>query len=103
MQNNTLRPEDKQLFSKMRGLYVSEKEKEFFEKQEYKQLHVMTVSNDLVMSEFSNNDHIYIVRYWFGEYVVGNNIGEAHFMNLSEALNANLKELGILNKKHIIA
>lgn len=95
---NTLWPEDKDLFSRMKGLYVSDNEKKFFEVQENKEKHIMTVSNDLVMSEHSNEDHLYIVRCWFDEYIVGSDTGEEHFMNLSEALNANLKELGILDK-----
>jgi hypothetical protein len=97
-QTNTLWPEDRDLFSRMKGHYVSDNEKEFFETQENKQKHLMTVSNDLVMSERSNEDHLYIIRCWFDEYIVGNDTGEEHFMNLSDALNANLKELGILEK-----
>ncbi len=95
---NTLWPEDKDLFSRMKDHYVSDNEKKFFEVQENKEKHIMTVSNDLVMSEHSNEDHLYIVRCWFDEYIVGSDTGEEHFMNLSEALNANLKELGILDK-----
>lgn len=86
------------MFSRMKGHYVSDNEKKFFEVQENKEKHIMTVSNDLVMSEHSNEDHLYIVRCWFDEYIVGSDTGEEHFMNLSEALNADLKELGILDK-----
>ena len=96
--NNELWPEDEELFKSMKGHYVSEREQEFFEKQEFKQRHILTVSNDLVLSERHNEDHVYIVRCWFEEYVVGGDLTEEHFMNLSGALNANLKECGILDK-----
>ncbi len=97
-ETNTLWPEDIKLFNCMKGHYISDKEKKFFEEQEHKQKCVMTVSNDLVMSEFNNEDHLYIVRCWYDEYIIGSETGEEHFMNLSETLNANLKDLGILDR-----
>lgn len=97
-ETNNLWPEDKDLFSHMREHYISANEKKFFETQEFKQKYLMTVSNDLVMSESNNEDHLYIVRCWFDEYVVGSDTNEEHFMNLSDALNANLKDFGILGK-----
>lgn len=95
---NKLWPEDETLFASMKGHYISKNEQEFFEKQEYKERYVQTISNDLVMSERNNEDHLYIVRCWFEEYVVGSDSVEEHFMNLSEALNANLKVYGLLDK-----
>lgn len=96
--SNNLWSEDEKLFRTMKNNYISDNEREFFEKQEYKQRFVMTVSNDLVMSEFNNEDHLYIVRCWYDEYIVGCENNEKHFMNLSSALNANLKEIGISDK-----
>lgn len=93
--------EDKALFESMVGHYQSDHEREFFEKQCYKQEYVMTSSNDLLLHEDNNEDRIYIVRCWYEEYVVGGELykqGEEHFMTLSETLNANLKEIGVLDK-----
>lgn len=98
---NELWPEDKALFKSMEGNYQSDNEREFFEKQRYKQECVMTSSNDLLLHEDNNQDRIYIVRCWYEEYVVGGLLykqGEEHFMNLSEALNANLREIGVLDR-----
>lgn len=98
---NELWPEDKALFESMEGNYQSDNEREFFEKQRYKQECVMTSSNDLLLHEDNNQDRIYIVRCWYEEYVVGGLLykqGEEHYMNLSEALNANLKEIGVLDR-----
>lgn len=85
----------------MIGHYQSENEREFFEKQRYKQECVMTSSNDLLLHEDNNQDRIYIVRCWYEEYVVGGLLykqGEEHFMTLKETLDANLKEIGILDR-----
>lgn len=98
---NDLWPEDKALFDSMIGHYQSANEREFFEKQRYKQENVITISNDLLLHEDNNEDRIYIVRCWFDEYVIGGESykhGEEHYMNLSEALNANLKEIGVLDR-----
>lgn len=98
---NELWPEDKTLFESMKGHYQSDNEREFFEKQRYKQENVITISNDLLLHEDNNEDKIYIVRCWFDEYVIGGEgykRGEEHYMNLSEALNANLKEIGVLDR-----
>lgn len=98
MLQNELWPEDKKLFESMEGHYQSDSEREFFEKQRYKEEHVMTSANDLLMSEFSNDDHIYIVRCWYEEYIVGCGNNEEHYMNLHDALDANLKQIGVANK-----
>ena len=55
--------------------------------------------NDLIVSEYENEDEIYVVRESYEEYVVGRGIGtdgtfEKHVMTLSEALAINLKDLG---------
>lgn len=93
--------EDKALFESMVGHYQSENEREFFEKQRYKQEYVMTSSNDLLLHEDNNEDRIYIVRCWYEEYVVGGELykrGEEHYMTLAEALSANLKDIGVLDR-----
>lgn len=93
--------EDKKLFDSMVGHYQSENEREFFEKQRYKQEYIMTSANDLLLHEDNNQDGIYIVRCWYEEYVIGGLLykqGEEHFMTLKETLDANLKDIGVLDR-----
>lgn len=85
----------------MIGHYVSDKERTFFEKMRYKMEYEIAPSNDLIMFEEDNEDHIYILRCVYEEIIIGHGIKgnydeEFHVMTLSEALNANLKELGFL-------
>ena len=84
----------------MVGHYQSDNEREFFEKQRYKEEYVVTISNDLVLHEDNNEDGIYIVRCWFCEYIVGQEdvIEGQHAMYLAEALQLNLKEVGLLDR-----
>lgn len=100
MLRNILDPDDKKLFDYMATHYQTANEKEFFERQRYKQENVLTVANDLVLSECNNEDGIYIVRCEFEEYIIGqvNVVEEQHVMCLSEALELNLKECGYLDK-----
>lgn len=97
---NSLWEVDTELFNKMSKEAISEKEREFFEVQHYKQVNNFTCANDLLMSELSNSDHLYIVRVNFDEYIFGvdGNPSEVHTMNLSDALSTNLKEAGLLNR-----
>ncbi len=92
---------DNELFARMKDNYQSDNEREFFEKLLYKQQWEDSLSNDLLLSENDNDDEIYIVREYCSEYVVGRfgkGYGEEHVMNLSEALNLNLKEIGALDE-----
>lgn len=92
--------EDRALFAQMQDNYISNNEKVFFEKLRFKQECELTVMHDLILHEDNNEDGIYIVRCEFEEYIVGqiNVIEEQHVMCLSEALNLNLKEVGLLDK-----
>lgn len=95
--------EDKKMFESMKGHYQSINEENFFKNMQYKQEYECTSLNDLIVSEYENEDEIYIVREYNEEYVVGHGVGtdgaqEEHVMNLSEALALNLKELGFLNR-----
>lgn len=100
MKANKLVKEDSELFKYMETHYQSENEREFFEKLRYKQENVLTVSNELILSERSNNDGLHIVRCMFEEYIVGQKhvLEEQHVMCLFDALNLNLKEVGLLNR-----
>ena len=98
---NKLWKEDEDLFTSMIGHYVSDKERTYIEKMRYKMEYEIAPSNDLIMFEEDNEDHIYILRCVYEEIIIGHGIKgnydeEFHVMTLSEALNANLKELGFL-------
>ena len=100
---NKLWPEDCELFANMEGHYESDNEKIFFEKMKYKMEKEFAPSNDLIMFEEDNDDHIYIVRCYYDEFIVGHGTKghfdeEYHVMNLSEALSANLKTLGFIDQ-----
>ena len=100
---NNLCTEDIALFDAMEGHFQSENERTFFEKMRQKMEGEIAPSNDLIMFEEDNEDHIYIVRCIYDEFVVGhgqkdNYDKEYHVMNLSAALKANLKELGFLTR-----
>ncbi len=99
-EKHKLWPEDMALFDSMAGHYQSDNEREFFEKLRYKQENVFTVSHDLILDEDNNEDGLYIVRCEYEEYVVGQEkvIEEQHVMFLAEALQLNLKEVGLLDR-----
>lgn len=68
----------------------------------YKQEYEVTALNNLIVSEYENEDEIYVVRECYEEYVVGRGIGtdgtfEKHVMTLSEALAINLKDIGLID------
>lgn len=93
--------EDAELFRKMRGHYTSDNERVFFERMQDKEEYELTVSNDLILFEQDNEDHIYIVRCEYEEYVIGHGIdghydNEYHSMTLTEALSLNLKDQGYI-------
>lgn len=102
--NNHIVPqEDRDMFETMKGQYVSSNEENFFKNIQYKEECEITGLNDLLVSEYENNDEIYIVRQYYEEYLVGHGIGndgaqEEHVMTLSEALALNLKELGFIDR-----
>ena len=102
-EKNKLWNVDEKLFNSMKSKYISVNEENFFKNIQYKQEYECTLLNDLLVSEYENEDEIYMVREVYEEYVVGYGIGsdgahEEHVMNLSEALALNLKELGFIDR-----
>lgn len=100
---HNLPQEDKELFEGMRGKYISLNEENFFKNMQYKEEYEITGLNDLLVSEYENDDEIYIVREYYEEYLVGKGIdsdgaAEEHVMTLSEALSLNLKALGFIDR-----
>ncbi len=101
--DNKLWKEDEILFTSMEGHYISSNERVFFETMRHKMEYELAPSNDLIMFEEDNEDHIYIVRCIYEEIIVGHGLKddydeEFHVMTLSEALHANLKQLGFLSR-----
>lgn len=62
---------DKALFIKMIGNYISEEEREFFEKMAYKEEFECVASVDVIMDEDSNEEEIYILHQGIEEYEAG--------------------------------
>lgn len=96
---NKLATEDVLLFNNMETNCTSANEENFFKNMKYKQEYEVTALNDLLVSEYENEDEIYIVRECYEEYVIGRGIGtdganELHVMTLSEALSIELSDIG---------
>lgn len=103
MEKHKLYNADKKLFASMKGHYHSVNEENFFKNIQYKEEYEPTALNDLLVSEYENDDEIYVVRMYNEEYVVGQGIGtdgarEEHVMCLSDALSLNLKQLGYIKR-----
>ena len=98
---NELWPEDAKLFEQMEGNYQSENEKTFFESIHVKMLSEYAPCGDCLLYSTTNEDEIYIDRVEYSEFVVGSGKSDKQFnlhtMSLAEALNADLKKIGILN------
>lgn len=100
---HNLSEKDATLFASMKGKYQSVNEENFFKNMQYKQEYEPTALNDLLVSEYENDDKIYIVRMYNEEYLVGYGINtdgayEEHVMCLSDALELNLKSLGYIDR-----
>lgn len=88
---------DKCLFTEMRHAYQSDAEKKFFEKVKYKEQYESAFSNELLVYEKDNEDHIFIIRKYFDTYLVGycnseNSVDEYECETLSEMLRLQLDE-----------
>ena len=60
----------------MKTQFISENEKQFFEKMILKEIYEYPVSTfDVIMSEEDNDDGLYIVKCYDSEYVIGKNDG----------------------------
>ena len=91
---------DKRLFDEMNGKYNTPEESNFFQTMRYKEECEPALANDLILSENTNPEGLYIVRELYDVYVVGIaslEEEEMHVMNLHEALNIKLSEVGLSN------
>lgn len=100
---NELWDVDAKLFASMKEESLTSNEVNFFNNMKYKEEYEVSALNDLLVSEYENDDEIYVIRMNYDEYVIGHGIGtegtdEVHVMNLSEALSVNLKAEGFLDR-----
>ena len=100
---NTIWNVDAKLFASMKKNSLTPNEANFFSIMEYKEEYEVSALNDLLVSEYENDDEIYVIRMNYDEYVIGHGIGtdgaeEVHVMNLSEALSVNFKEKSFLDR-----
>ena len=103
MDKNYIPPIDEQLFAEMKGKYVSETERLFFEKMQEKEEQETTLSNDVILSEYENEDELYIVREISYKYILGkgkpeNRKSEYHVNSLYDALHTNLKDICLIEE-----
>lgn len=100
---NKLIAEDENFFKEKEGHYVSNAEKEFFERMKVKIESEPAPANDLIMSNRNNNDGIYIVRCYDYEFRIGCRIGEEYkeefyAMDFHDALNVNLRQCSFIKE-----
>lgn len=101
--NEDMPQEDIELFASMKGHYVSEKEKTFFENMQRKEEDEWTTQGDLILSEKDNSLHLFLMRVCYNEYQFGRPTGVdsdgAHHtegiyaMSLFEVLYKNLRDI----------
>lgn len=93
-----LSPAHRAYYEKMAKEYMSDNERVFFETMKKRQQYVFTYANDLLLSEYDNEDGLYIVRHYFNEFEIGKaGLKETIYkMDLEDAMTVNLKEASIL-------
>lgn len=94
---------DIELFDSMKNRYISDEEELFFKTLHYKEENEIAPSAELLISENSNADTVYFVRYNVCEYKIGSRNEltaekENYFQTLADALSANLNEIGALKE-----
>lgn len=101
--NETMPQEDIDLFTLMKGHYVSENERIFFENMQRKEEDEWTTQGDLILSEKDNDLRLFLMRVCYNEYQFGRTLGVdsdgthhtegIYAMSLSEVLHKNLREI----------
>ena len=101
---NDLWPEDETMFRDMKSNYISEAEATFFHTMEEKMRGEYAPCGELIVSPRSNPDGIGFHREEYDEFIIGHLLEDGeydddyHVMKLSEALNADLKKIGYLDR-----
>lgn len=101
--NETMPQEDIEIFESMKGHYVSDNEKTFFENMQRKEEEEWTTQGDLILSEKDNNLKLFLMRICYNEYQFGRPNGHDpkgrpltegfYAMSLSEVLSKNLRDV----------
>lgn len=89
--------EDSNIFSTIGKNCQSDNEKKFFDHLYEMQQWDCCLAGELLISEESNDDGLFMMRLIFDEYVIGRDgagYSDVHVMNLSNALSLNLKDSG---------
>lgn len=100
---NILKQADIDLFELMKDTYVSDNERRFFETMKEKEEEHFTCAGELFIFETDTDDLIYFVRHDYDEFELGHgtegNYSPEHYVQcLADALNANLKQLGYIDR-----
>ena len=69
--NETMPQEDIELFNSMKGHYVSENERIFFDNMQRKEEDEWTTQGDLILSEKDNDLKLFLMRVCYNEYQFG--------------------------------
>lgn len=91
----SLLEEDLTLFEEMKGKYVSENERIFFETLEQKECYDFSSMFDMLMLEPDNEIELYFIRCYWNEYEIGIGQYKEHFDSLNEALHMDLYNIGV--------
>lgn len=70
-ENTEMPKRDLQMFDEMLAKDLTDKERRFFEQMKAKETGEFAPSADLLMDEDSNDDRLFLVRYYFTEYKLG--------------------------------
>ena len=95
--------EDLTLFEEMRGKYVSENERIFFETLEQKECYDFSSMYDMLMLEPDNEVGFFLQREYWNEYELG--IGKKsceQCQSLSEALKFDMYDLGYIEHLSVL-
>ena len=86
---------DETLFAEISSRDVSEAEREFFSKLEWKEQYESAYANELLVSEKDNEDRLFLLRRYFDVYLIGRVSTEGvykqvEFSHLADALECRL-------------
>jgi len=90
---------DAELLKGMEGKFLTPNEEEFFYNMVWKEVYEWAGCCDVILSEFDNEEEIYIVRYFDSEYKIGKGrvvhqrIRGGYFDDLRAALNLDMYAL----------
>jgi hypothetical protein len=102
--NDDMNEDDRILFENIKWDKLNPNERTFFERMKEKEENEFAPSADIVISEHSNIDEIYLIRYYYSEYKIGRGLPGHRSANAiySDSLAAMLKsDLFPLLGRHI--